>query len=196
MSLQKILNEFKSVVDAIYGVYLDSGHGFLLNRIEMIELQDKNVINKGLTIEAQDKKSIKFNSSETGSISDSYTLHECSQDEYKIRNKRNGSNFVIQANLCLTQIYSYWEDHFREKIADCVGINKDEITSDIFGDISYLRQSIIHNQAIAIRKISKCKIIKWFKTGDKIQMDEYMFEHIISLVKHEIDILYNNFSKK
>ncbi len=189
MSLKEVFLEYLSIVDGIYGVYLDSSHGFTLNKSEMLQLQQKTLIKKNIPIEELDEKPIRFNAAENVSIPFEYTLHECSQKDYKARNTRNGTNFIVLANLCLTQIYSYWEDYYRNKIAQAIGKKKHEIKSDFFGDIRYLRQLIIHNKSLAIGDISKCKIVKWFNPGDKIQMDEYMFEHIIFLVKKEIILL-------
>lgn len=189
MTLAETLQEFLSVVDGIFGVYLDSTHGFMLNREEIKRSQDESVINKDLPIAELDNKPLTYNvgfSKEPGS----YSLHECTQKEFKARNQRNGINFIIQANLCVTQIYSYWEDYYREKVAEHLNKNhKNEIKSDIFGDLRILRISILHKQSIAISEIVDCKVIKWFKHDDKIEIDELQFEIIIDLVKEEINRL-------
>ncbi len=39
--------------------------------------------------------------------------------------------------------------------------NKDDLKVDIFGDLRYIRQSIIHNQGIAVSDIEKCRLFKF-----------------------------------
>ena len=57
------------------------------------------------------------------------------------------------ANMCLVSLYQYWEDEFRGKIEQVLGLGENVAKADIMGDINWLRQSIIHNKAIASKKV-------------------------------------------
>ena len=56
------------------------------------------------------------------------------------------------------------------------------LESFIFGDIRIIRRSIIHNSSIAIKDVKKLKFLKWFKKGDKIEIDTKQLEKIIEYI--------------
>lgn len=116
-------------------------------------------------------------------------LHVATQAELIKRNEDEGENYMVIANMCVVLIYNYWEDHYREAIAhELLMKNKNDLQSDIMGDLNWLRQSIIHHRGYAIKDVEKCEILKWFKDGDLIIIDKNRFEEIIIQVK---DYLYN-----
>ncbi len=39
---------------------------------------------------------------------------------------------------------------------------------DLWGDLNYLRNSVVHKQGIATSDVARCKLIKWFKPGDMV----------------------------
>ena len=45
---------------------------------------------------------------------------------------------------------------------------RDHASYDLWGDLYYLRTSIVHNLGIATSDVTKCALIKWFKPGDRI----------------------------
>ena len=80
-------------------------------------------------------------------------------------------------------IYQYWEDYYRPKIAQENGVLKENIKWDIIGDLRFFRESIIHHKGIAVPKIRNCKILKWFKEGEIININNIQFEEIIRNIK-------------
>ena len=91
--------------------------------------------------------------------------------------------------MCLVMIYQYWEDRYREEIASSKGIAKDELMSDLFGDIRYFRNSIIHNKGRALREVNNCKILKWFKEKDDIVLNSEKMDHLLDCIKNEINAM-------
>ncbi len=176
--MKKWFNRFIEKVDDIYGVYLDSTHGFLLakKQIESVQMQTKEATFN------LDKRSITYGKGNPNEKT-AYPLHVCSQGEFKEGNKLNGKNYQIIAGLCLTMIYDYWENYYRGKIAEEYGVNKDDIVWDIMGDLKYFRHSIIHHQGIAISEIKNCKRLKWFKKGEKINLDKDQMEDVVREIK-------------
>lgn len=73
-----------------------------------------------------------------------------------------------------------------EKIAETRGIAKDDIKSDVVGDIRHLRHSIIHDIGIATKEVENCKVLKWFNEGDKVFLNEQMFLQMISHVRADL----------
>ena len=88
--------------------------------------------------------------------------------------------------MCVLIIYQYWEDYFRGEIAKQLGVKKDDILSDIMGDLRLLRHSIVHHGGIALKEIENCEVIKWFREGDEIFINENKLKQIIFIIKNSI----------
>lgn len=195
MDTREIIKQYCEVIDDIYGIYLDATKGFIDNKTQL-EVSQLDSINKlSVTLEYLDSIPFAYGVGDPN-ISSSYVLHRCTQGEYKIRNDKDGKNFATLGNLCITQLYQYWEDFYRTQIAKSVGLKKNDLNIDIFGDLRLFRHSIIHHQAIALIEIEQCKEFCWFKKGDKINLTERQIEEIIYLLKKEMDILANKFVAK
>jgi len=140
-----------SIVDSIYGVYLDSTMGFHLIISQYLVTQPQRIASLRETnpelasIEYLDSCAMIFGRGNPNSP-DAIELHRCTQGEHKARNERGGKNYGFIANMCLASIYQYWEDNYRDELAKSVGKTKNEIKSPIMGDIRRLRVSIIHNK--------------------------------------------------
>jgi len=118
------------------------------------------------------------------SLPTSIELYRCTQGEYKERNSERGVNARFIGNMCVIAIYQYWEDYFRQKIANLLNKkNKNELTSDIMADLKILRRSIIHHRGKALREVENCKLLRWFKEGDDIFIDKDMMQYIVFQVK-------------
>lgn len=193
-----ILNEFESVVDRVYGIYLDGTQGFGLVRKKMKESQQNNLrtlfkdndnVN---TIEQLDSRTLYYGKGNPNDP-DSKVLHKISQGELKARNREKGINFIFLANVCITIIYQYWEDHYRNKLASILDIEPDNILIPIFGDLRLLRRSIIHHRGIALSDVEKCEILTWFSEGDQISIDRSQMEIVIDEIQKAISNLRNKF---
>ncbi|MFZ3165997.1 MAG: tetratricopeptide repeat protein [Candidatus Methanoperedens sp.] len=186
-------NEFLEILDNIYGVYLDGTEGFSLVRNKIIEGQKNTNKIIGMSIEDLDNAFFTYGKGDPRN-SDSYNLHKCTQGKLKKRNEKDGDNDSIIANLCIVLIYQYWEDHYREQIAKELGhSNKNDLESDIMGDLRLLRISIIHHKAIAKKEVGKCKLLQWFEDGDKIYVNREMFEDIIFYIKADIKLINEDY---
>jgi Trypsin-like peptidase domain len=105
------------------------------------------------------------------------------------RNADCGENATFVGNMALVMIYSYWEDHYREQIATARRVTKDDLKSDVMGDMRWLRQSIIHHRGIATNDVGNCKVLLWFAKGEEIFLSEQMFLQMISYVRAYLDEL-------
>jgi len=173
--------EYIEIVDNIYGLFLDSTHGFFAHRDNFIKGQQKASELTSQSIEELDTISVTYGIGHPQDP-DRIDLHITTQGDLKKRNEKNGHNTKTIGNLCLCEIYHYWEDHYRQEIANYLDLSKNELLSNIFGDIRNYRRSIIHNKGIAIKAVNDNKILKWFKENDLIENDEDNMEYII----HEI----------
>lgn len=179
--------EFRYIVDSVYGIYLDANRGFHLLRQETLRNQIETVQQiEGMSVAKLDTIGFTYGVGDPNSP-DSYALHSCTQAEYKKRNEKNGHNCKVIGRLCIVDIYSFWEDHYREKVAESRGLSKGDLLSDIMGDIRLIRNSIVHHRWIALPEISKCKLLTWFSEGDSIEFTEKQFEEVIAQVYAYID---------
>lgn len=181
----ELLNEFGGIVNSIYGVYFDSTRGFSLVKEQLIKGQETTIqmmkkTNPELVvnIEYLDKRKLIYGKGDPNKP-ESEILQVSTQGELKARNEKGGANYKFIANMCLVSIYQYWEDEYRKKIEEALGLEENVVQSDIMGDIRWLRESIIHNKAIASKKVRKCKVLKWFKKGAEITIDKDMFEEMV-----------------
>jgi hypothetical protein len=185
-----VIAEYFQLVNAIFGTYLDMTTA-INDYLTHFEHQQEQVAKENKTsVEKMDELFAAYKPNGPYPHNPhSRPIHMCSQGEYKERNALGGRNQRIAGNMCLVLIYQYWEDHYRQKIADLAGIkDKDEIKLDIMGDLAYLRNSIIHNNGFA-SKNKKCKILDWFEVGDEINIDLEMFDVLVYHVERGLSLL-------
>lgn len=185
---KEILDELLRVSRDIVGVYFDAVTGIErnLNSLEKDQirfLEEAKKDNPDLTLEKLDEAAFAYGEGDPN-ISMPEIFHISSQKEYKARNSRDGKNCQFIGNMCLITIFQYWEDYYRGELAKSYGFEKDDVKADLFGDIGLIRNSIIHCNSIASDKIIKCKILKWFKPGDRIFVDKNKLLEIIMNIQH------------
>jgi hypothetical protein len=193
-----LLTQFLNTVDTVYGIYLDSVVAYKWSKDRFEDAQRESLVafrNQGeaWTVQDLDQRRMHFGKGDPNTP-DAKFLHTCTQAEYKARNAQGGANHKVIGNLCLVLIYQYWEDHYRPRIAECLGVERDEVRLDIMGDIRLLRQSIIHHDAKALRDVERCTILTWFKEGDDIFLTEAQFDSLIYRVKESIQELASHHS--
>jgi hypothetical protein len=199
--MKNCIDEFEGVVTSIYGVYLMSTQGFSLLIKELTDLQ-LTTVNKFRTTQPElasiqylDSTSYIFGQGDPN-LSTSIELYRCTQGEYKERNSKKGINSRFIGNMCVIAMYQYWEDYYRQEIASLLNkTSKNEIVSDIMGDIKILRRSIIHHRGIALKDVESCKLLRWFKKGDDIFIDENMMQFIVFQVKSYLRALQGEVQK-
>ena len=109
-------------------------------------------------------------------------LHQVTQGELKQRNQKNGENARFLGAMCVVSIYQFWEVRFRNEVAAELGVSRQSLQHNLFGDIRLIRIAILHHGGIAGKEIEKCTLLKWFKEGDEIRIDEdKMYDLIFKL---------------
>jgi len=183
-----LVAEFEQVLDSVYGLYLDSTMGFayalqFVGQAESASLAAIRSRDPELATPAYvDSLPLTFGRGHPNAT-DAVALHQVSIGEFKERMRKGGRNYREIANLCLVLLYQFWEDHYRGAIASALGIEKNQLTSNLFGDLRQLRRSILHNRALAIPDVRSNTILTWFKPDDPIQLDERMFEDLVKAVR-------------
>jgi hypothetical protein len=178
--IDRIYSESLKVVNEIFMAYSDASMGFIMFR-DVVEGAHRNLIKDGkLTPDQSEKAPFVYGEGDPNE-SGSYPLIETSVSDFKDRNKKEGNNFRIVGNMCLILMYTYWEDKYRSEIAEKVlgASNKSEVKLDVMKDIKNYRNSIIHNKGVADKKTGKNEILKWFKTGDEIFVNDAQLKSIL-----------------
>ena len=204
--IENIIREYIKILDSIYGVFLDSCQGFssakslfeqsqLLNiernrKLEATNRPPSNV-HYNLTINDFDTSCMIYSKGKKGE-SDYRVLHYCpTQGEYKRRNSPEGENYRFIGNMALIAIYEYWQSSFRNKLAFHHRVKPEQIKSQIFGDLRFLRNSIVHHGGIALPAVEKCKKFIWYKTGEEIFINGDQMEEIVAAIKESGLSLYS-----
>jgi hypothetical protein len=172
--------EFEVVLNSIAGLFVDSQDAFAL-------LQAK------VESEAEGKdwdSPIYYGDGPMGAAK--YVPHTTTIADRIARNADCGENATFVGNIALVTIYSYGEDHYRAQIAHARAVTKDEIKSDVMGDIRQLRHSILHNRGLATKEVAACKVLKWFSEGDEIFLSQQMFLQMISYIRADLYQLRSN----
>lgn len=173
-----LIHEFDKVVDESVGLYLDSQAAM---RVYVEHLTNRQLISSSMTgiptVEL-DRLSFSYGTGDPNDR-DSMHLYSTTQGELRRRNDNGGKNRRLLGQRFIVDLYAFWEDEYRSRLAVALGVHRGEIASDIFGDIRILRNSIIHHQGIALPAVEQCKILTWFKTGDTVQLDEEQFHTVI-----------------
>lgn len=168
----------------LLGAYLDAMGGLRLLERDVFAHQEK-LLEKlrkddptNATVEFLDKAPM-THELEDPSQKSATMLHRSSMGDFKNRVSAHGSDPRRLGEMMITLLYASWEDDYREKIANALGRqNKNELTSDLFGDLGTLRHAIVHNNGKATEKVSNAKILKWFDRGAVILIS---VEHAHSL---------------
>ncbi|MGA2503154.1 MAG: hypothetical protein ABSG01_03580 [Anaerolineales bacterium] len=183
--------EFISTIELFYSIYRDCRLSFYITQKDFEKQQEIMLVKykeQGIyqSIDDLDMLSVHYGvmEEEIGMLK---FIAQISQGEWKKKLGIDGSNIRYIGNMCLVLIYQYWEDYYRDQIAISKGITKDELQSDLFGDIRQLRRSIVHNNGIAIGDVDQCKILKWFKSKDIIFIDAEKMDFLLEILKKEIN---------
>nr|WP_314548035.1 hypothetical protein [uncultured Pseudomonas sp.] len=184
--------EFSSFIEGLHALYLDSivGYELLYERLDEHQDKTRDVLGEHeyAAQEFQDTCSIAYEHLGGGChqlVSMSPLMR---QGELRRRIKSDGQNAHSLGNLLVVSAYAYWEEYLRIEIGKAKGViaadtsNKTkirdilnrEVTSDFWGDLRHLRNSIVHSRGVANSDVANCKVITWFKPGENIVLNYQM----------------------
>ncbi len=95
----------------------------------------------------------------------------------------------LQAKNTVKIVYDSWESSYRPRLEKLIG---EEIQSDIWGDLSYLRHSITHRNSKAIKKLKKAKLITGFQPGQEV----ILTSETMGKIARELENWYTEFLMK
>jgi hypothetical protein len=212
--LQELSEEFTALWSRLQALYLDAvaGFEFVRQHVESEQAEARSYV-RGSELDSEE-----FQNSRMFTYSDIFSesfctsaIHRATQGEVKVRNPPNGANFTTLGQLCLISFYDFWNDYLRREYVIAKGfLDRDEKVDtvvkqclrdharhDLWGDLYYLRTSIVHNRGIATSQVAKCKIINWFKPDDPISLSpEHMRAIFLSLLSYRNELFKEQFPKQ
>ncbi len=177
------LDYFSKRLEEVNGFYHDTIAGFDVFGKTIRDGQEKASRISGMTISQLDAKM--FSYTPEGKAPWESFYHQTTQGQFKDRIKKEGTNYLYTASICLVLIYEYWT-YSREKLKEKDG---KFLQSDIMGDIRHYRNAIIHNNGKATERIIECKVLRKIKEGEIIAIGKDEFISIIELIKKELKFL-------
>jgi hypothetical protein len=197
MTLATIITEFRDIVDAIYGTFLDARAGFLHVRARAGETEEESKRSwEELKTKRPELAHLPFGGGEfsygrlvpAGSQPRYRHLHQVPIETLKQRNEDGGTNFQFVGNMCLVTLYQYWDEYYRSLLAQALEVKENQIQVLLFGDMRQYRHAIIHNRGLATTEVEKCEMLRWFKRGEPILLSRDMFEEMIDDVFEVLDV--------
>lgn len=176
MTIHKIITEFESRINDIYGTFIDSHFAFTITSTKIHEIIP----------DGDDDDLIHFGQDNPNDPS-AKILYSLTLKEFKDKIIPQGQDHEIITNLCLVCIYQLWEDEYRGRIANQIGKVKSQIKNDLFGDINILRQAIIHHNGKRISKFKRLKTLTFMKDRDIVTFSKQEFHNLIASILVELE---------
>ena len=185
MRLRQLADEFTQHWNRLQAFYLDAVVGFDLVRGHVMEEQKQaRSFVQGTDLDSEEFQDTRM-FTYTGILSEEFCtsgIHRATQGEVKARNKIDGENYTTLGQLCVVSFCAFWNDYLRREYVIAKGqLDPDEQdkevvqerlrlhgSHDLWGDLNYLRNSIVHKQGVATSETARCKLIKWFNPGDLV----------------------------
>lgn len=94
----------------------------------------------------------------------------------------NGETFVTHRKNLVILLYASWDDHYRQEIAREAGLKtKNDLTSDVFGDVRAYRHAIVHANG---KLQSVPKVFCFFSKGQELDLTD---EHLNVIFRIAVD---------
>lgn len=164
--LAQLSEEFTGLWNRLQAFYLDAAAGFFFvrNYVEAEQAKARQYVHGSECDSEQFQDTRIFTYS--GIFPEEFCtsgIHQATQGEVRQRNAPNGDNLTTLGQLCVVSFYDFWNDYLRREYAIAKGyLDRDEQDSsvvkerlrkhashDLWGDLYYLRTSIVHNQGVA-----------------------------------------------
>lgn len=122
-------------------------------------------------------------------FNDEITFYE----EEITKNRENGNYQRIIAGNTISMFYNIWEDKFRLEIAKMKSLNKNDIKSNIFKELNYIRQSITHNNFNPSSRLNKLEKLSFVGNSNLLKLTSLEVYKIKELLLKEIKDLKNKY---
>jgi hypothetical protein len=182
------VTELVSSVDRLYGLYLDSGLGFLANAEQLRRGQEhsRSLVPPGTDLDSLPHFIGRGDPNDPANV----LQHRTTQGQFLRRNERGGENHVLVSQMLVVLICSFWEHEFRPRLADVLHVLPSEILVPIFGDLRLLRNDIVHNRGILQETtIRRLEVVAAGQPGTTLTFNDAAIETLVRNIKSALDAL-------
>jgi hypothetical protein len=67
----------------------------------------------------------------------------------------------VLAKAILVSLYSEWDEYFRPRLAESIGVPKNAVRSNIIGDLRLIRNCIVHSQSVVANEHQRIVALSW-----------------------------------
>lgn len=208
LRLLELFWEFDEYIESLHTLYLDSLAGYSLMQERLLEHRSRLESLLGnsevATDEFQDTCSIMYRTLTSTDFQPASMRPVMKQGAVRRRLEIGGRNESALGRQCVVSAYSYWEEYLRIEIGKTVRVLREgarasestrkilnkTVTSEFWGDMRHLRNSIVHSQGVANSEIARCKLLTWFKPGEAIDLPRERMHRIFLLMGHSRNALH------
>jgi hypothetical protein len=187
--LFELYREFSDYLEQLNSLYIDSlaGYSVLEERLRQHQKEMCALLKDSEcgTEAFQDTRSINYSEIAPKDFPSASLSPVMKQGKLKKRVALNGANCLALGRLCVVSAYSYWEEYFRIELGKALGVLPENasrskesrdilnkwVKSDFWGDMRYLRNSILKHEGVASEETKSCKYLDWFSPGQEIILD-------------------------
>lgn len=183
-----VIREFIDFINRQVGVYMDSMAGFANIKVK-VERQVHRVNRvTGRKINEKGELVTVWSSYEDPSKPDIIHNRIIRADEYIAANSPGGSNEQQHSQAILVFLFTYWENSIRQRLADAKEVQKNNIKSDVMGDLRIVRGAILHAKSkINHKEFGRIKrLTDIFEPETEINVGYDDMHKIFSMVKQDL----------
>lgn len=189
--MHEYISEIRGFIDFInrqVGIYCAARDGFSKSKV-IIERQVARInFASGVKTNERGERIVMRTSVEDPSSPDVIHHRILLADDFIAENSENGANEQQLIEYIVVFIYTFWEVEMRARLAKAKGVELNEITSDIMGDLRHMRHAVLHKRSVMVREdYLKLKHLQnMLKPDEKIRISNDDMHKIFILIKQDM----------
>lgn len=119
----------------------------------------------------------------SGHPDENKTLSQINLKEAVMYSQKDGVFSDTLAKSIIVNIYTEWNENYRQRIGAEVGTEAKNVMCDLMGDLRFVRNCIIHNKSTVDKNCTKFKILGWhLRQGEELKVSNAMFSEILDCI--------------
>jgi hypothetical protein len=171
-----LLREFMVEIKEVFGWATEVSYAIAREHHTLLELKRNN----------PDQPNIRNSYSLKQSDGSEVSHHESHSDDIAERMKPDGESIRRLRNASIVYFYTLWEDNYRDKLAKLIGGKRNDVTSDLFGDLKDYRHAIAHSHG---RLAVTPKVLTMVKRHEQVSLSHEQFAGIFQAISSELSRL-------
>jgi len=88
------------------------------------------------------------------------------------------------AKLMLVKIFTDWDEYYRPRFAEAIGVESNRVQCDLLGDLRLIRNCIVHAKSVITNEHQRIKILAWQLSPGTLLVTDGMFTQFIEQSHH------------